>query len=194
MKLFKVISPIGQQTIMSKKLWFPVVAPVYRGIESLLAPAWDWTLNPMPPITQAGNLATVPLSLVLCHWVWYSDMESSTAPLSLVGVMADREVQWGPLDECLHCTMKLYTRYSTYARWQRAVLQQVVVYSMVYGSCTSHLYGDTSALSPRQLAHRLVHQLANITHQDNIPKSLYVHCKCSSLIKSNVPGNLDSDW
>ena len=48
---------------LDNKERFSVVAPVYRGIESLLAPAWDWTLDPVPPITQAGNLATVPLSL-----------------------------------------------------------------------------------------------------------------------------------
>ena len=54
---------IGWQTIKSKKWRFSVVAPVYRGIEPLLAPAWDWTLDPMPPSTQAGNLTAVPLSL-----------------------------------------------------------------------------------------------------------------------------------
>ena len=42
-----------------------MVAPVYRWIEPLLAPAWDWTLDPMPPSIQASNLVTVPLSLVL---------------------------------------------------------------------------------------------------------------------------------
>ena len=52
-KLFKVISPIGRQTIKSKKWRFLVVAPVYRGIEPLLASAWDWTLDPMPSCTQA---------------------------------------------------------------------------------------------------------------------------------------------
>ena len=40
-----------------------MVAPIYRGIEPLLALAWDWTLDSMPPSTQADNLATVPLSL-----------------------------------------------------------------------------------------------------------------------------------
>ena len=42
-----------------------MVAPVYRGIKPLLAPAWDWTLDPLPPSTQAGILAAVPLSLSL---------------------------------------------------------------------------------------------------------------------------------
>ena len=42
-----------------------MVAPVHREIEPLLTPAWDWTLDPMPLSTQAWNLATGPLSLVL---------------------------------------------------------------------------------------------------------------------------------
>ena len=41
-----------------------MIATVYRVIEPLFVPAWLWTLDPMPPGIQAGNLAAAPLSLV----------------------------------------------------------------------------------------------------------------------------------
>ena len=49
----------------SKKWRFLVVVPVYRGIEPQLAPAWESTLDTMPPSTQAGNVATVTWKLYL---------------------------------------------------------------------------------------------------------------------------------
>ena len=114
LELFKVISPIRRQTIKSNEWKCSGVAPVYRRIEPLLAPAWDWTLDPRPPSTQAGNLATVPLSLVykretclliifwrcfaatehqgLCsHWKW---MQGKTKNLLLHCLLEPAPMRW----------------------------------------------------------------------------------------------------
>ena len=102
-----------------------------------------------------------------CHCA----IESCTVPFSLVGVMADREVERGPLDECLHCTMKLYTRYFDICKVAESCF--ATGGSLQHGVRLMYIT-PASALSPRQLAHRLVHQLANITHQDNIPSFKYI--------------------
>ena len=65
------LSLFRRQTIKNKKWRFSVVTPVYRGFEPLLAPAWDWTTDPIPPSTLAGNLATVPQSLVPLMYLAY---------------------------------------------------------------------------------------------------------------------------
>ena len=51
---------IGRHTIKNKKWRFSVVAQVYRGIEPLVAPAWDWILDPIKKYFLLGIVNDIP--------------------------------------------------------------------------------------------------------------------------------------